>query len=244
VAVRAATVPGAPVRVRSSDGLIAARLVDRGPASATVALVAQGAVLLGGDHVVLSVDIADGISLRLVDVGGTVAYDGAGAGSRWDVEVRLGVGARLTWAGLPLVVATGADVVRTTTARLGAGSRLLLRETTVLGRSGESGGRLAMRSAVHDDAGPVLVEELAADGSHPVPGILGGHRVLDTVSDLYGAPIDEDPPPHRPLPAGRDLATLHLDRGGTLVRWLGPATHSSPLHHLDLDQVEDYPEES
>jgi urease accessory protein len=229
VHVRAAAAPGAPVRVGTVDGLLAARRVTHGTGAATVALVAQGAVLLGGDHVHVSIEVDDGLALTLLDVGGTVAYDGAGQACRWDVHVRLGVGARLTWAGLPLVVASGADVTRTTTVRLAAGSRMLLRETTVLGRTGERGGRVVVRSVVHDDDGPVLVEELTADGAAPVPGILGRHRVLDTLSDLHGTATDEDDPPAGSDLQDADLTTLHLERGGTLVRWLGPATHRSPL---------------
>ncbi|WP_418277822.1 urease accessory protein UreD [Isoptericola jiangsuensis] len=250
VHVRAAAVPGAPVRVGAADGLLASRVVARGTTSATVALVAQGALLLGGDHVVVSVDVDDGLDLTLLDVGGTVAYDGAGHPCRWDVEIRLGAGARLTWAGLPLVVATGADLTRTTSVRLGAGSRVVLRETTVLGRSGEHGGRVVVRSDVHDDDGPVLVEELAADGARPVPGVLGPHRVLDTVSDLHGTGehtdthtctctrTDEEPAPAESALAGTvpdpGLSTLRLERGGVLVRWLGRATHASPLDRPGL----------
>jgi urease accessory protein len=193
--------------------------------------------------VALSVEVDDGLDLTLLDVGGTVAYDGAGQACRWDVDVRLGVGARLTWAGLPLVVASGADVTRTTTVRLGAGSRLLLRETTVLGRTGERGGRVVVRSVVHDDDGPVLVEELAADGAAPVPGILGPHRVLDTLSDLRGPDTDEDGPPPESALQDPDVTTLHLDRGGSLVRWLGPATHHSPLDRTGPDPSADHPEE-
>lgn len=233
VRVRAAAAPGAPVRVGAADGLLASRLITRGTTSATVALVAQGAVLLGGDHVVVSVDVDDGLDLTLLDVGGTVAYDGAGLPCRWDVEIRLGADSRLTWAGLPLVVATGADLTRTTTVRLGARSRAVLRETTVLGRSGERGGRVLVRSDVHDDAGPVLVEELTADGARPVPGVLGPHRVLDTLSDLHGTDTDEDPPPAGSALTDPGLTTLPLERGGTLVRWLGSATHASPLDRPD-----------
>ncbi|PFG42250.1 urease accessory protein [Isoptericola jiangsuensis] len=244
VHVRAAAAPGAPVRVTTVDGLLAARRVSHGPAVATVALVAQGALLLGGDHVVVTVDVDDGLALALLDVGGTVAYDGDGLGCRWDVHVRLGVGASLDWAGLPLVVATGADVTRTTTVHLAAGSRLHLRETTVLGRSGEHGGHVVVRSVVHDDDGPLLVEELAADGARPVPGVLGTHRVLDTVADLHGTPTDEEPAPPRSTLHDPDVATLHLERGGTLVRWLGTATHVSPLDRPAPDPATRHPEEA
>ncbi|GAA1974287.1 hypothetical protein GCM10009718_07870 [Isoptericola halotolerans] len=232
VGVVRGSAPGAPVRVDATDGLLAVRTVSRSTDHAEVALVATGAVLLGGDHVVVRLDVADGCALRVTDVGGTVAYDGEGAGCRWDVEVRLGRDARLDWYGMPLVVSTGADVQRTTSAHLGPGARMVLRETVVLGRDGERGGRVVLRSEVTDDDGPVLVEEVVADGGRPVPGVLGPHRVLDTLNVLHATgtdPQDEAAPPLAPEPAGEHVATLELERGGRLVRWLGGAAHLSPI---------------
>ncbi|WP_277209280.1 urease accessory protein UreD [Isoptericola croceus] len=228
--------PGTPVRVDTADGLLAVRTVSRGTDRAEVALVATGAVLLGGDHVLVRVDVADRCALRITDVGGTVAYDGEGVACRWDVEVRLGRGSRLDWYGMPFVVSDGADVVRATTVRLGAGSRLVLRETVVLGRDGERGGRVALHSDVADDGGPVLVEEVTACGTDRVPGVLGAHRVLDTLTDLRSTddldvPAESDLPEAVPdaVPLSDGAATLQLDRGGTLTRWLGAATHLSPI---------------
>ncbi|MEL7975572.1 urease accessory protein UreD [Isoptericola sp. F-RaC21] len=228
-------VPGAPVRVRTRDDLLAVRTVARGTEHAEVALVATGAVLLGGDHVTVRVRVADGCALTLTDVGGTVAYDGDGAPCRWDVEVRLGAGARLTWWGLPFVVSTGADVTRSTDAVLGAGARLVLRETVVLGRDGEAGGRVLLRSTAVDDDGPLLVEEVAAAGDRPVPGVLGGLRVIDTVTRLHGSGGDETAPAAEPgAPRADGAVTLRLERGGELTRWLGTSAHLSPLHRSDL----------
>ncbi|WP_454854130.1 urease accessory protein UreD [Promicromonospora soli] len=252
IAVERPTGFGAPVRVRTSDGLLAARLISRDGAHAEVALVAGGAMLLGGDHMVVSVQVDPGCALTLTDVGGTVAYDGDGEGCRWDADIRLAPGARLAWAGLPFVVARGADVRRTTTARLGPGARLDLRETVVLGRSGERGGRVLLRTDIADDVGPILVEELAAAGDHPVPGVLGGHTVIDTLTAVQGtgagspgerpggrAPTADAEAAHRL----RDAITLRLDRGGTLTRWLGSATHLSPLDPDHESAADEYPKD-
>jgi urease accessory protein len=258
VAVERPTGFGAPVRVRTSDGLLAARLISRDGAHAEVALVAGGAMLLGGDHVVVSVQVDPGCALTLTDVGGTVAYDGDGQECRWDADVRLGPGAHQTWAGLPVVVARGADVRRTTTARLGPGARLDLRETVVLGRSGEHGGRVLLRTDIADDVGPILVEELTAAGGQPVPGVLGGHTVIDTLTAVQGT-TDESPDAPGPVPGTGpaadprdppgpgDAVTLLLERGGTLTRWLGPATHLSPLESTARGQEsrpDEYPEDT
>jgi urease accessory protein len=131
------------------------------------------------------------------------------------------------------VVAGGADVTRTMRARLGARTRLTLRETVVLGRAGERGGRVVLRSAVTDDAGPLLVEDVTAVGADPVPGVLGGHRVVDTLAELHGSPAPEvDDDLDDPATPARDVGgavTLRLERGGTLTRWLGSAAHLSPV---------------
>ncbi|WP_147916676.1 urease accessory protein UreD [Ruania zhangjianzhongii] len=251
VRVEAPASPGAPVRVSTSDGLLAVRTVRRDRVAAEVALVATGAVLLGGDHVVVRVSVADGHALTITDVGGTVAYDAGGVPSWWDVVVTLGHGSRLSWFGLPFVVAEGADVTRTTTVRTGAGAQLALRETIAWGREGERGGRALLRSDVHDARGPVLVEEVWASGHEPVPGVLGSARVLDTALVLDEVPDPDDIGPDdlrdggvdcparaalRDLAAGAEtsdtttnLTALRPAHGGLLLRWLGPAAHLSPM---------------
>jgi urease accessory protein len=120
------------------------------------------------------------------------------------------------WRGEPFVVAEGADVLRHLSVELGATSRVVLRETLVLGRSGEAPGRLVARTDVHRDGAPVLVEELdAALG-------LGSHRVLDQVLELRGLETVAERPPRPP-------AAMVLESGDRLHRWLGAATHASPV---------------
>lgn len=259
VTVEAPTSPGAPVQVSTTEGLLAVRTVRRDRVAADVALVATGAVLLGGDHVVVQVSVADGCALTITDVGGTVAYDADGLPSRWDVVVTLGNGSQVSWLGLPFVVAEGADVTRSTTVRAGTGAQLALRETIVWGRECERGGHALLRSDVHDARGPVLVEEIRASGHEQVPGVLGAARVLDTALVLGKLP---DPgemtledlwaggsggthwarTAHAALwdlaasaesssadRASTDLTALHPARGGLLLRWLGAAAHLSPV---------------
>ncbi|KRC50203.1 MULTISPECIES: urease accessory protein UreD [unclassified Nocardioides] len=155
---------------------------------ARVALVPEGALLLAGDAIEVDVTVDDGLELDLVEPGGTVAYDMRGESARWDVRIALGQDARLTWAGQPFVVAEGADVVRSLRVRSGAGARLALRETLVLGRYGEQPGSVRQTSTVLDPAGqPVLVEDLPLDADS-APLLLGGHRVLTSVLALLPEP--------------------------------------------------------
>jgi urease accessory protein len=194
--------------VRSSH-LRAFRLPSVG-AGDRVALVPEQAVLLAGDQVAVSVRVPAGRSLEIVEPGGTVAYAMRGRRARWDVSVVVEEGASLVWLGEPFVVAEGADVARSLTVALGPGSRLVLRETLVLGRSGEGPGRLRTQSSVLRDGSPLLVEELDC-----VTG-LGPHRVLDQVLRV-GTP--SRPGDH----------SLVLESGDVLDRWLGARAHESPL---------------
>ncbi len=90
-------------------GLLRPLLISGGPDRCTIGLVATGALLLGGDHVEISVEVSPGATLHLRDIDGTVAY-GRGALARWDVEVLVGEGGALRWGGEPFVVADGAQV--------------------------------------------------------------------------------------------------------------------------------------
>ena len=209
-----------PVRLHLTPGLLQPRLVSRSATGARVALVAGGAMLLGGDEVTVDVEVGEGCTLDLEDVGGTVAYPSTGTPSRLDVRIRLGEGARLVWRAHPFVVTDGADVARTTTITLAAGAALLLRETLVLGRSGERGGRLA--AAVHArgaDGAPLFLEARTLDGARPRPGVLGGHRVLDSAL-LLGA---------RPPEEASDAAVLHLEEPGAIARSVGTSAHATGI---------------
>ena len=173
-----------------------------------VALVPEQAVLLAGDHVRISVRVAAGEVLEIVEPGGTVAYAMRARQARWDVRIEVEDGGSLVWHGEPFVVAQGADVHRHTSVRLGQASRVRLRETLVLGRSGEGAGRLVLRTEVRRDGVPVLVEELdAALG-------LGPHRVLDQVLCVG---------------SGCTADGLALESGDRVHRWLGAETHASPI---------------
>lgn len=213
-----------PVRLHLAPCLLQPRLVSRGGTSAQVALVASGATLLGGDEVAVDVEVGDGCTLGIEDVGGTVAYESTGTPSRFDVHIRLGAGARLIWRAHPFVVTDGADVRRRTAITLGEGAALLLRETLVLGRTGERGGHLATSlEARGADGVPLLIEHLDLDGASPRPGVLGGHRVLDTAL-LLGRRPPEVPVDHTD-PVGPRV--LHLEQPGAIGRALGASAHAT-----------------
>jgi urease accessory protein len=193
--------------------------VEHGPAGARVALVPEGALLLAGDAVELDVSVDEGMHLDLVETGGTVAYDMRGATARWEVRVDLAPGAALRWAGLPFVAASGAEVVRSVRIQYGAGARLALRETLVLGRYGEAPGAVHQTTTVQDHTGPVLVEDLPLDAASAA-WLLGGARVLTSVLAV-GADVPE---------TDDDVHRYDLDRpGAVLWRRLGHQAHDTAL---------------
>ncbi|WP_292824946.1 urease accessory protein UreD [Microbacterium sp.] len=212
---RIAVTAGDPrAHVELAVGALAPRLISRDAVRAHIAVAAAGMVLLGGDDVQIEIDVGPGCTLEIEDVGGTVAYPGAR--SSWLLGARIGAGGTLLWHGLPFVVTDGADVVRRGSLTLESGAGAVIRETLVLGRHGERGGRLVSALTVVDAGGPILVERLEADGTEPEPGVLGSNRVVDAVIAVGFRP------PARPM-------DLEFDRPGAMARHLSDHTHSSPL---------------
>jgi urease accessory protein len=211
---------------RLRQGLLRPQVVASGPDRCRIGLLATTALLLGGDVVELDVRVGPGARLDLFDVAGTVAYHGRGAPAAWHVRFALAEGAGLTYAGEPFVVADGADVTRTLDVDLAPGAAAALRDTVVLGRSGQRGGRLRSLTSVRRDGRPVLLEDqrLDPDGLRDAPGLLGAHRVIDTVTWLG---------PAQPEPTTATTYAL-LDGAGTLARWLGVSLAASPLHRVDV----------
>ncbi|MGI3782544.1 MAG: urease accessory protein UreD [Janthinobacterium lividum] len=211
---------------RLTQGLLRPQVVGSAADRCRIGLLATTALLLGGDVVELDVRVGPGARLDLVDVAGTVVYHGRGEPSAWHVRLEVAAGAALTYAGAPFVVGDGADVTRTLDVDLAPDASAVVRDTVVLGRSGQIGGRLRSLTSVHVGGRPVLLEDqrLDPDRLRRAPGMLGAHRVLDTVLWLGSV---------RPEPTTATTYAL-VDEAGTLTRWLGSSLAESPLHAVDL----------
>lgn len=245
VAVQETVVPPR-ARVKLIPGLLQPRLVSKHGTEVHVALVAGGATLLGGDSVDIRIRVGAGCTLRVEDVGGTVAYPSTGTPSTWNVDVEVADGGRLVWESYPFVVTQGADVLRSTRVVLGSEAVACMRETLVLGRTGEAGGRIRTATRVHSASGtPIFVEDLDLDGTDPQPGILGSASVFDNAL-LLGKRPAASPSPGAPAeaavgsgagaaaggassPAGT-VRVLELAAPGAIARAMGTETHAS---HVD-----------
>lgn len=206
----------------TAGGVLRPRLLSLGSASARVALIPEGALLLRGDEIAVDLVVGEGVRLEIIEPSGTVAYDMRGGSARWDVQVAVETGGSLAWQAQPFVLAEGADVRRRMSARLADDAALLHRETLVLGRSGEGAGRLQLRTDVTRGDVPVLVEELTLGPGEPTVGVLGPHRVVDTLLSLGSS----DPVAVPVLPG---MATYRLAGGGTMWRTLADASHGAGL---------------
>jgi len=208
-------------RVALAGDLLRPQRVADGPDGPRIGLVATTALLLGGDEVELAVEVGPRATLDLFDVAGTVAYHGRGRPASWRTTLSLADGAALCYAGQPFVVSDGADVTRVLSLDVAGSSRLRLRETLVLGRVGQTGGRVRSRTDLRVDGVAAWREDTDLDpaGIRDLPGLLGGRRVVDTVLTV-GQPALSAPPA---------VAYELLGGVGAVTRWLGQELADSPL---------------
>ncbi|MBG6182970.1 urease accessory protein [Arthrobacter sp. CAN_A214] len=187
------------------------------PAHLKVALIGIAMMLLGGDEVALHVEVGAGVVLEVVEPAGMVAYDADGERSRWKLKAQVADGGTLIWDGAPMVASSGSNVLRETTVSLGLKARVLMRETLVLGRSGEVGGQVRSVSRFRGPEGDYLYEDLDLTGSgRAAVGILGNSRVMDGVTAVGWRPA---------VPSTGGTAHLVLARPGAVHRSLTADAH-------------------
>lgn len=210
-------------RVRLVSGLLRPQLLRSNGNGCRIGLLAGTALLLGGDEVELMVSVGPGATLDLFDVAATVAYHGRGRSASWHLTMDAAAGATVRYAGEPLIVSDGAAVRRSTQLDVSAGARVVLRETVVLGRAGEVGGRLRSQTHVRVGGRDVWLEDqlLDVEQGRCLPGMLGECRVLDTVLRLGDGA-------GRTNAAGAAQFSL-LEGAGTVTRFLGSSLAASPL---------------
>jgi urease accessory protein len=141
---------------------------------------------LAGDYDRVEIRIESG-TLSIEPVAATVALPGS-ARTVLELDVTVGDGARLVLEDAPLVVAEGADVVRTTTIRLGVGAVAIVRDLVVLGRAGEGPGRLESVLRAEGPEGVILHDALRVEpatwDADVYVALAPGHRAVGMVAVL------------------------------------------------------------
>ena len=129
-------------------------------------------------------------TLEIEPIAATIALPGPER-TLLELDVTVGDGARLVLEDAPLIVAEGADVLRTTTLRLGVGATAVVRDLVVLGRAGEGPGRLESVLRVEGPDGVILHDALLI-----VPGeddayvaLAPGERAVGTIVALGAAEV-------------------------------------------------------
>jgi urease accessory protein len=199
----------------------------------TVHMVGSATTPLGGDDVLLDVEVGPGAGLVLTGVAAAVALPGRGA-SRLVVRLQVADGASLQYLPEPTIVTARADHRGELHADLGVDARLRCREVLVAGRSGEQAGHFRGLVRVRDAGRPLLVQEqeLGDPGLQASAAHLAGRRVLGTEVLVWGAdPTDAvagDWWSLSPLPGRGCLATAVGAGAVTAQRALADAVAAHP----------------
>ncbi|NAS23093.1 urease accessory protein UreD [Herbidospora sp. NEAU-GS84] len=193
-------------------------LTLRQTAPGEVHLVSTGAGPLGGDHLRLDVEVAEGTSLTVRSIASTLVLPGAGR-SLMEIHVYVASGATLVFAPEPTVLAAGCDHRMTTAVTLAADASLFWREEIVFGRHGERPGRCHSRFDATAGGRPLLRQEFVvgdpeADGS---PAVFGTARCVGSTLITTETPAEGPKSEPREAEVAEGVAVLPLAGPGTLV---------------------------
>lgn len=167
----------------SADGQLAVR--ETGPATvsgaARVHLVGAAAGPMGGDEVVVTLEVGPGAALEVRSAAAAIALPGGardGSTARVRTEVTVAIGARLDLACEPTVVCSGAGLAALTEVDAAEGGDVRIVEQTVFGRHGEHGGDWTGRTSATADGLPVMRSSLDGAGVRA----RGGRAVITVLS--------------------------------------------------------------
>ena len=158
-------------------------LADTGPTLA-LALVGGAAGPIGGDRLLLRLEVDAGARVSVCSVAAAMAQPGPrGDASELSIEIAVGAGATLDWCPQPTISVAGSDHRSTVMLWATSTSRVTMREGVSLGRHGEQGGQFALHERVTIDGLAVLDHEVAlAPGPLLGPGAHGqGHCMTSEV---------------------------------------------------------------
>jgi urease accessory protein len=187
-------------------------LLPRVTGEGRVHLVGGAAGPLGGDDLLLSLEVGPGASLRVATVAASVALPGRdGARSRVRVAATVADGGCLTWVPEPLVAAARCHHHASSTVDLAGDARLVWREELVCGRHREEPGDAMLSTVVRRAGRPLYTNELRVGPRAPGwdgPAVLGGVRAVGSLLMVDPCWADGHRPAARPL--GPNAALLPL----------------------------------
>ncbi|NSC20349.1 urease accessory protein UreD, partial [Streptomyces albus subsp. chlorinus] len=153
--------------------------------------------------------VEPGAALRVDGSAATLALPGRTAEpAHYDVRLEVGEGGLLHWLPEPLISVRGSELRQRLRVDLAPGARLVLRDEQVLGRAGETSGRLSTRLTVFRAGRPLLDQQLDFGPGAPGwdgPAVLGGHRAVGQL--LVVDPGFEDAPAESRLLGGTAALT-------------------------------------
>lgn len=131
------------------------------PTVGRVSLSSGAAGPLGGDHLLLDVEVGPGAVLVLNEISATLALPGTrGEQSRMIFNVTLDEGATLIWLPEPVIAANACDHRQDINVSLAQDARFMLREELILGRHNEAPGSIQQHLRVLRDGKPVFDQNL------------------------------------------------------------------------------------
>jgi urease accessory protein len=187
-----------------------------------VYLVGGAAGPLGGDDLLLEIDVEPGATLVVRSAAASIALPGSRKGpSTVTVNARVGAGATLHWLPEPVIAGGGCDHRIFNRLTLEPGASVVWREELVLGRRDEEPGRVESRIDATAGGRPLLRNLLTVG-----PGAAGwdGPAVIGKAGAAGSLLVSGPHLPAGPFPAGAlgsSAAILDLAGPGLLVSALG-----------------------
>lgn len=207
-----------------------------------VYMVGGAAGPLGGDDLLLEIDVESGATLVVRSAAASIALPGSVPGaSTVTVNARVGSGATLHWLPEPVIAGGGCNHRIFNRISLAPGAAVVWRDELVLGRAGEAPGSIRSRIDVTLGGRPLLRNTLTMGGEEPGwsgPAVVGSARAVGSL--LVSAPGMHE---SRAVALGPKASILPLAGRGVLVSALAEdslelrtlLTRASRLLDLVLD---------
>lgn len=208
-----------------SDGPLALR-----SHGSTVFMVGAAAGPLGGDELVLDLDVGAGSSLVMRQSAATLVLPGSRPGwSRTLVRARVGSGATLVFAPEPTIVAAGCQHRLDTELSIAEGGAVSWTERIVLGRENELPEHVVSRLDVEHAGHPFLRHELhlGTATSSSSSAVIGSAKAVGSILDLG--------PLVRPTPVMLD--EKHAALGRYVLAANAALTTATAIDAIALDRI-------